>query len=149
MKQGLSLIEIVISVALIAILAGLGLLALNPGGQLAGARNTQRSLHLQGIMNGVRQNIADSASSTLTCAAGPVPTSTTKMAVGGGNYDIGSCLIPIYLNTMPFDPSASGAHYLSNSDYDSGYNIVINASSGAITLSAPGAELGKAISITR
>ena len=71
------------------------------------------------------------------------------MAPGVGNYDIAPCLVPTYLLALPFDPATSGAHYVSNSDYDTGYFIVQNSSTGQITLSAPAAELKKTISVTR
>ena len=151
MRRGLTLIEIIIAVALIAILVGLGFLALNPVGQLAAARNSQRSFHLNGLMNGIRQNLADMNNGSFDCdSGGALPTSTAKkMATGVGNYDIASCLVPIYLPNMPFDPSAAGAHYASNSDYDTGYTIVRNATTGQVTLNAPAAELNKVISVTR
>lgn len=151
MRRGLTIIEIVIAVALIAILAGLGFLALNPAGQLASARNSQRSFHLNGLMNGIRQNMADTSGGSFTCpSGGSLPTSTAKkIATGAGNYDIATCLVPTYLPNIPFDPSASGAHYSSNSDYDTGYTILRNATTGQVTLNAPAAELGKVISITR
>ncbi|OGY98227.1 MAG: hypothetical protein A2855_02915 [Candidatus Liptonbacteria bacterium RIFCSPHIGHO2_01_FULL_57_28] len=150
MKHGLTLIEIVIAVALIAIITSIGLVALNPGGQLAAARNSQRNFHLNAVMNAVRQNIADTSGAAFTCANGAIPTTTaTKMAVGAGNYDIAPCLVITYLPSMPFDPSYPGAHYVSNTDYDTGYTIIRNASTGQVTLNAPEAELNKTISITR
>lgn len=150
MRRGLTIIEIVIAVALVSILAGLGFLALNPAGQLASARNSQRNFHLNGLMNAIRQNIADTSGGSFTCANGVLPTSTAKkMATGAGNYDIASCLVPTYLPNMPFDPAAAGAHYSSNGDYDTGYTIIRNATTGQVTLNAPSAELNKTISVTR
>lgn len=151
MRKGLTILEIVIAMALLAILTTVGILIANPGGQLAKSRNTQRELHLQAVISAIRQNIADAGGGTFTCASGALPTSTKKMASGGagGTYDIAPCLVATYLPTMPFDPSASGAHYASNSDYDTGYNVIRNASTSQVTVSAPSAELGATISITR
>ena len=143
MRKGMTLIEIVIVIALITILTGIYFLAANPAGQLANSRNQERSLHLQTIMNAIRQNIADQNNEQFACATGALPTSTSKrMASGGasGTYDIGPCLIPTYIFSLPFDPSATSGHYTANTDYDTGYNIQINSSTGQITLSAPYAE---------
>ncbi len=141
--------EIVITMTLIAILTGVGFLVLNPGTQIAGARNTERSLHLQAILNSIRQNIADHSGQVFSCVSGALPTSTKKMATGAGNYDIAPCLVPTYLTVMPADPTASGAYYTSNTDYDTGYNVVQNSSTLQITLTAPSAELGKSVSVMR
>lgn len=148
-RKGMSIMEIVIYLTLFVIITTAGILALNPGGQLAAARNNERTLHLQAIMNSIRQNIADQAGGTFSCASGAIPTSTKTMATGAGNYDIAPCLIPNYLNSMPFDPSTSTAHWTSVTDYNTGYKIIKNATSGEITVSAPSAELGKIISIIR
>lgn len=150
MRRGLTLIELTIVITLMAILITVYFLAANPGGQLAASRNSRRSLDLQTIMNAVRQNIADQANGQFSCASGPVPTSTKRMtnAAGAGNYNIAPCLITTYLFALPFDPTATSGHYTSVSDYDSGYSIVVNAS-GTITLSAPYAELGKTVSVSR
>lgn len=148
-RSGMTIMEIVIAITLIVIITGVGIVAMNPGGQLAASRNTKRTLDLQAIMNGIRANIADQMGQAFSCGAGPAPTSTKRMAVGAGNYDIAPCLVPIYLLSLPFDPSTSSAHYTSNSDYDTGYFVVQNASTGQITLTAPAAELKKTISITR
>jgi len=149
-RRGLSLIEILIAIALVVITAGIGLLALNPVGQLAASRNTQRSLELQGIMNAVRQNIADQTTGVFSCTSGSLPTGTPQiMASASGSYNIAPCLVPTYLQTMPFDPVASGAHYTSNTDYNTGYTVVYNPSTTQITVAAPYAELGKTVSVTR
>lgn len=149
-RRGLTLIELLIAMALVVITAGIGLLALNPAGQLAASRNTQRQLELQGIMNAVRQNIADTTTGSFSCTSGPLPTGTAEiMASASGSYDIAPCLVPEYLQTMPFDPVASSAYYASNSSYDTGYTIVYNPSTTQITVAAPYAELGKSVSITR
>lgn len=152
MRKGLTLIEITIVIALMGILVATYFLAANPGGQLAASRNTQRSFELQAIMNAVRQNIADSPTGQFQCVpAGTLPTSTKRMMSGGGvgTYDIASCLVPTYILVLPFDPSAPGAHYAAASDYDTGFSISINASTSVVTISAPYAELGKTISVSR
>lgn len=151
-RTGMTLVEIVIVIAILAIVTGVGVVAMNPAGQLAGARNNKRTLDLQTIMSGIRGNIADQMGQAFSCGAGALPTSTAKRMASGvstSTYDIASCLVPIYLLSLPFDPSTSSAHYTSNSDYDTGYFIVQNSSTRQITLTAPAAELRKTISITR
>jgi len=148
-RRGFTLVEILVSIAIIVFVTGIGLLALNPGNQLAAARNTQRQLHLQGIMNAVRQNIADTTNGVFSCTSGPLPTSATQMASASGSYNIAPCLVPVYLQTMPFDPTASSGHYASNIDYNTAYTIMYNPSTTQITVAAPYAELGKTVSITR
>jgi prepilin-type N-terminal cleavage/methylation domain-containing protein len=149
-RRGLTLIEIVITIAIIAVLTGVYFLIANPANQLAGARNTRRGTDLQVLMSAVKENIADQGNNQFGCAsAGPLPTSTIKMGSASGSYNIAPCLIPadgIYV--MPFDPNASSAYYASVSNYNTGYSIMMNAS-GSVTLSAPYAELGKTVSLTQ
>ena len=149
MRRGLTLVEIVIVIAIIAIVSGIYFVVANPAGQLASSRNTKRQLDLQTLMNAVRANIADQGNGQFGCPSGAIPTSTKNMASASGNYNIAPCIIPTYLFTMPFDPSATSSYYNSNTDYNAGYSIAINSSTGQITLSAPHAELNKAVSITR
>lgn len=149
-REGFSIIEFVVASALLAILAGVAIVTMNPSGQLASARNSKRTADLNSIMMGVKTNISDYRTGQFTCSsAGNIPTSSKRMAVGAGNYDIAPCLVPSYMTVLPFDPSLDGARYVSNSDYDTGYMIIRNASTGQITISAPGAELGKNISVIR
>lgn len=149
MRKGFTLIELLITITIIVVSTVGFVVFLNPTSQLAQSRNSQRKLHLNALLNAIRQNIADNRG-TFSCINGDIPiTSTKKMAIGLGNYDIAPCLSPTYLFSLPFDPATSTAHYLSNTDYDTGYSIIKSSSTGLITLSAPAAELNQNISVTR
>ncbi len=147
-RRGLSLIEIIIAITIITIVSVGMYVVSNPGGQLAAARNERRSADLQTLLIAIRENVADQANGQFGCAAGPLPSGPTDMGSASGSYDIAPCLIPSYLPVLPVDPNATSAHYVSVSDYDTGYAIMMNAS-GTITLSAPYAELGKTVTISR
>lgn len=153
-RDGFSLVELILSVGLVVIIGGLTIRSINPAGQISKARNNQRTSDLNSIMLWIRSNIADNRTGAFSCAAGDIPTSSKKMASNGTNtYNIAPCVIPTYFTVMPSDPVAAGAHYTSNSDYDTGYYIVRNnatsTSQSQITLTAPSAELGQTVSITR
>jgi prepilin-type N-terminal cleavage/methylation domain-containing protein len=147
-RSGLTLIEVLITVALIVILTGVYFLAANPGGQLASTRNSRRKTDLQNLKLAIATNIGDQGNEQFGCAAGAIPTTTKIMAsaTGTGYYDIAPCLVPTYLSALPFDPVASSAYYASPTDYNTGYGIMENGS-GTIILSAPNAELGKTITV--
>jgi len=149
MRKGLTLIEIVVVVAIIAFLMGVYFVAANPAGQLAGARNNRRKSDIETLSINIKRMVADTGNEQFSCSAGTLPTSSPKiMGIGAGNYDIAQCLIPTYLPNLPFDPSASTSYYNSPSDYNTGYSILQNAS-GSITIAAPYAELGAKITITQ
>lgn len=145
--KGFTLIELLIVIALIAALAAIVIIALNPARQFQQARNSQRWSDISTIVTAVQQNITENRG-TWTCAAGALPATSTAMQASGG-YNICGCLVTNYLATLPFDPSASGAGYTNCSTYTTGYSISRDATTGRVTLSAPSAELGATISITQ
>ena len=151
-KRGFTLIEILIVIGLIAVLAGVLIVALNPARQFAQARDAQRWNNIDTIMGAVISNLTDNRG-TFTCAAGTLPATAKTMgdatSVPTGGYDIGPCLSPTYAVSVPFDPSATGAHWTSKTDYNLGYTITQDATTGRITIAAPGAEITKPITMTR
>jgi type IV pilus assembly protein PilA len=145
--KGFTLIELLIVIALIAVLAGAVIVALNPARQFANARNSTRWSHLSTIANALQQNIAENRG-TWTCPAVPtLPATSTR--IGKATLDICSCVVPAQLASLPFDPGDVAAGYTDCTTYDAGYNVVRDAVTGRITLSAPSAENAASIAITQ
>jgi type IV pilus assembly protein PilA len=160
-QNGFTLIEILVVIGIIAVLALIVLVAINPARQFAQARNTQRTSNVEAVLNAIGQNMVDNKG-VFTCSNGaiiptdlspgnPLASADGKKITSNGGVDLGACLSPTYIPSLPFDPSASGAHWKDSSDYDTGYNV-FQDSNGRITVFAPTTEpnLNNAvISITR
>lgn len=148
-NKGFTLIEILVVIGLIAILAAIVLIAINPARQFAQARNSQRVSNVEAILNAIGQNMADNKG-VFTCSGSPftLPSSATDIKTGG--TDLRSCLVPTYINELPVDPTVGTAW--NGSSYDTGY-FVVASSTGRVTVNAPTAatasELNQTISITR
>ena len=149
-RGGFTLIEILVVIGLIAILASVVFIAINPARQFAQGRNTQRIANANAILNAIGQKMADNKGMMADCLAN-ITAADKKIAAGTDNVDLG-CLAPVYISSLPFDPGAGGAHWTSSSDYDTGYNAAKDEN-GRITVSAPAAlaasELSQTISVTR
>ncbi len=150
-KKGFTLIEILLVMGIIAILAAVVIVAINPARQFAQARNSQRTSNVFSILNAVSQNMADHQG-VFECTAGVIPTTATVLKSSGG-YNIYDCIVPTYLPALPFDPSANGAHVTNASDYYTGYTISLDTTTNRITVAAPEAmmasELQRDIKATR
>ncbi|MDO8435462.1 MAG: prepilin-type N-terminal cleavage/methylation domain-containing protein [bacterium] len=147
LHKGFTLIELLIVIAIIAILVAGVIIGLNPARQFSLARNSQRWSHANAFLNAVSQNMVDNRGTFTCAAAGALPAVATVMGSGAGEYNICSCLVPTYLSALPFDPSTGS--YTDCATNATGYNISREAASGRITIAAPGAEVGAAISVTR
>jgi len=120
-KSGFTLVEILVVIGIIAILASIVIIAINPSKQFAQARNTQRQSGVNAILNAIGQRIADNKGvfagsflingTTYTC--GPLPTVATTTITASMATDTTTptaslgCLVPTYISTLPSDPDAS------------------------------------------
>ena len=145
-------------VAIIAILAGIVIVAINPSKQLATVRNTERSFNLGEIHKAMQQYFIDNyhypaaTPTTLTeiCNTGTHSTSTGIDCTG--LIDL-SPLVPTYITAIPTDPQGSTLPLASNfiptayaSTYGTGYKVMKD-SNNKIVLTAPQAELNAFIAI--
>lgn len=148
-RNGFTLLEILLVVAALAILAGIVIIAINPGKQLADTRNAQRRIDVNTILNGTYQYAIDNNGqlpSSIPTSANCPGTATNEICKTGG---VCTGLVDLsalttngtYLVAIPTDPTGATTN-------GAGYHIAKNAN-GRITICAPDAEQGATISITR
>jgi type IV pilus assembly protein PilA len=149
-KKGFTLIEVLVVIGIIAILAAVVLVAVNPARQFKLARDSQRVSNVNAILNAVGQNMSEHRG-VFTCngVSKDIPMMSVVIKNGpeivGSTTDLAPCLVPDYLSSLPFDP-LSGS-YASTTDYNTGYYIFRDGN-GRITASSTG-ELTATISVTR
>lgn len=148
--KGFTLLEILLVIALIAILASIVIIAINPSKQLADGKNAQRRSDVNTILNAVYQYAIDNNGTIpATIIESTCDNTATKLickAAQGGTCATGTDLTVLtasekYLPSLPADPTGA------TSD-GTGYYIAKSAN-GRITVCAPSAENGASISFTR
>ncbi len=148
-KKGFTLIELLVVIGIIAILASVVIVALNPARQFAQARDTQRAANITSILNAVGQLMVDNRGVWDCNLAEPIPTST-PLIIGSSTFNMASCIVPQYISSLPVDPQVGV--YVDATNYNTGYTIVADAATGRVTIAAPQADLdiiGDPISVTR
>lgn len=141
--NGFTLLEILLVVGIIAILAGIIIIAINPGKQLASVRNVQRKANLAEINKALYQYYIDnsryptSVTSALTEICNTGATTTGHSINCTGLADL-SYLVPTYLTAIPADPQSTTTGTLYK---------VMKDTANKIALSATQAELSTTVSL--
>jgi hypothetical protein len=141
-------LDLLIAVGIIVAMVGLILVITKPEAQFARARNSQRVVSLNYLLNSIEQNLVDNRGGiNLTqCPADEIP-NDPKFVRKNRGLDLCACLVPDYLTSLPFDPETG--YFNSCDDYDTGFAIYQNAETDRLQGEAPGAELGIEIVLTR
>jgi prepilin-type N-terminal cleavage/methylation domain-containing protein len=148
-REGFTLLEVLLVIALLGILAGIVIVALNPAIQIAKANNAQRSSDANTILNAVWQYSLGNQGSlppSVLASADCSGTAAAEICKTGGDCtgltDLSVLTInEQYVVSMPFDPTESSTN-------GAGYHVVKSVN-GRVTVCAPSAELGQTVEISK
>lgn len=153
-RRGFTLLEILLVVAIIAILAGIVILAINPGKQLGDTRNAERSVDINTILSATYQYALDNdgnlpagldsvieSSQVVGTAASGCDTTCTATTTVAACVNLADDLTPEFLVGIPSDPKTG-------TDVNTDYYINKDAN-GRLVVGACDPEQGEAIEITR
>jgi len=119
--RAFTLRELLLVIAIIAILAGIVIIAINPGRQLAQARNAQRASDLKALHSAVQQYYIDNLEWPNSLMTGSLQDVCLETDLLAANDCISlNSLVPNYLSAIPRDPLSTNT---------TGYQIAINPSS--------------------
>ena len=145
-QAGFTLLEVLLVVAIIAILAGIVIIAINPSKNLGDSRNSQRSSDVNTILNGVYQYSLDN-NGTIPAS---ITTTATEICATGAASCTGLVDLSVlstngkYLVSIPKDPQCPGV-----CDADGVGYTIMKDTNGRLTVAAPDAEQSKTISVTK
>ncbi len=151
-SRAFTLLEMLLVIAIIAILAGIVIIAINPARQLAQARNAQRSSDLRALHSAVNQyyienrewpsNLSTVTTLTEICNTG---TGTTTHSVNCGTLVDLSSLVPTYIPAIPTDPQVTASLPFTNTAHaqttnGTGYEIALDSTTQMVMLTAPNSD---------
>ncbi|MCK5027465.1 MAG: type II secretion system protein [Candidatus Pacebacteria bacterium] len=148
--KGFTLIEVLLVIALIAILAGITIVAINPARQYGNAANAERQSHVNTILNAIHQYAVDNSGIIpTTIPAATVCTSTVStyaICPTGSACTTGVNLSVLtasetYMISIPLNPGYSTAT-------NTGYNVT-QSINGRVTVCAPYTDLSASIEAKR
>ena len=159
-QQGFTLLEVLLVVAIIAILAGIVIVAINPGKNIGDARNAQRAADVNTIINSISQYELDSNGSLpgtgARTGAVAIPTSPTATEICNSTTVTCTGLVDLaavtssgkYVVAIPTDPQAPNNCATGCGANGTGYKIAKDANNRLI-VSAMNTDNGKTISVTK
>ncbi|HXV26868.1 MAG TPA: prepilin-type N-terminal cleavage/methylation domain-containing protein [Candidatus Paceibacterota bacterium] len=144
---GFTLLEILLVVAAISILAGIVIVAINPGEQLGQTRNAQRRADVRTISDAIAQYYLKEGTYPTTFETGTTCGNADEQEIC--KTGASPCYTDLselttnatYLVSIPVDPLAEST--------GSGYYVVRNTTTNRVIVCAPLAELSETISVTR
>ncbi|MBI5079507.1 type II secretion system protein [Candidatus Wolfebacteria bacterium] len=143
-NNGFTIVEMVIAIGIAVILTTVIFISVNPIKQFARSRDNRRLIDVNAILTAVSQNMTESRG-YLSCSGGAtttVPTTSVQIGRATGNFNLESCLAPVYISAVPMDPKIG-------TPSSTGYYILRNATSSAVTIIASSTEATGTISVTR
>ena len=143
---GFTILELLIVMAIIGILASVLITAVNPGRQLARARDTQRETDLVAILSLIYQYGSEHSGGLPDTDGNPTtsnfPTTMTCIGSGASCFDLaaagdgGDTIVPVYIIELPKDPRLQSTGQ-PGTDANTGYEIMVDAN-GHLIASASG-----------
>lgn len=139
-NSGFTLIELLVVIGIIAILATVVLVAINPSRQFSVSRDTTRRNDIYQVLSALHQYAVD--------YGGVYPTqlqTNNWIDIGncGGCLNLEADLVPVYIPAIPFDP-LTGDEVAGTTDY-----VVAIEASGRLVATASSAEISTPLTITR
>lgn len=141
----LLIIPILLLIESVALIGGI-----NPARQFAEADNTVRGRMVREILSAVRQYAIEHNGAFPPGMPTGANTEDISTGVGGTGATFCNALVPSYVAKLPADPKTG--FYKDCNSYDTRYAISVNSAGNRVpqvTISAPDAELGTVISVTR
>lgn len=145
-KKGFTLIEILVVIGILAVLFAIVLIAINPARQFSQANNTKRRSDVNALLNAVHQFAADNRGTL------PAGINTSAGTISSTGVNICASLVTQYMAALPVDPLTNNGTPVTNcatTPWNTNYTVFRSATDNRITVSAPAAELGEVISVTR
>ena len=150
-QGGFTLIELLVVIGILAILLAVTLIAINPNKHFQDSRNAQRQSNVAAILDAIYEY--ESSNNGKEPPSVAAVTTAVPLSLGGGGVDVCGDLTPTFLANLPADPSTgtvtggSTPCAVGVTAYNTGYTI--SQANGRFTITAPGAEDGASISVTR